>query len=373
MDPISVRMEPQADNHNDVITERIKKFGLARMSNFINENSTYCPKDIPSSSEYLSAINIYGITLFSLGALAVLVILFMFLDTLKYIMKHSSPRVKTYSAFVIGVYPIVALSTYVAILVPRAHLLAEAITQGTFMAAMYQLFCLFVAYCGGEAELIRKVKPDSLNPRVGPCCCLPCCCCLPSLSINKNRVRYLRLLVLQLPVVQGLVYATLLVLWAERESLYQVNYMYFQPLIIMSILFGVWGMTMTINLLKDVLDKHSMQGKFLVLQLVLLFAKLQALLTRIAVWVGLMPCKPPITPMVYGNLVHNTLMLAEMVLLSFIARKLYKKVLPDLDETPTAPKYVITTIGALISEHNNNTCSTNNNDTIKTAENKQGT
>lgn len=77
--------------------------------------------------------------------------------------------------------------------------------------------------------------------------------------------------------------------------------MYFQPLIIMSILFGVWGMTMTINLLKDVLDKHSMQGKFLVLQLVLLFAKLQALLTRIAVWVGLMPCKPPITPMVYGN------------------------------------------------------------------------
>lgn len=77
--------------------------------------------------------------------------------------------------------------------------------------------------------------------------------------------------------------------------------------------------------------------------------------------------------MIVFLVVHNTLMLAEMVLLSFIARKLYKKVLPDLDETPTAPKYVITTIGALISEHNNNTCSTNNNDTIKTAENKQGT
>lgn len=69
----------------------------------------------------------------------------------------------------------------------------------------------------------------------------------------------------------------------------------------MSILFGVWGMTMTINLLRDILNEHSMQAKFLVLQLVLLFAKLQALLTKIPVWIGLMPCKPPITPMVYGN------------------------------------------------------------------------
>lgn len=69
--------------------------------------------------------------------------------------------------------------------VPRAHLLAEAVTQGIFMAGMYQLFCLFVAYCDGEAELIRKVKPDALDMKVGPCCCWPCCCCLPLLDINK--------------------------------------------------------------------------------------------------------------------------------------------------------------------------------------------
>lgn len=83
------------------------------------------------------------------------------------------------------IFQVVALATYIAILVPRAHLLAEAITQGIFMAAMYQLFCLFVAYCGGEAELIRKVKPDTLNLRVGPCCCWPCCCCLPKLNLTK--------------------------------------------------------------------------------------------------------------------------------------------------------------------------------------------
>lgn len=93
----------------------------------------------------------------------------------------------------------------------------------------------------------------------------------------------------------------LLVMWAERESLYQVNYMYLQPLIIMSILFGVWGMAMTINLLKIVLKDYLMLAKFIVLQLVLLFAKLQGLGTRIILWTDVLPCRPPITPIVYGN------------------------------------------------------------------------
>lgn len=80
---------------------------------------------------------------------------------------------------------VIALITYCAMIVPRAQLLAEAVTQGVFMVAMYQLFCLFVAYCGGEAELIRRVKPDTLEPKVPPCCCWPCCCFIPTFSVNK--------------------------------------------------------------------------------------------------------------------------------------------------------------------------------------------
>ncbi|XP_022921019.1 organic solute transporter alpha-like protein [Onthophagus taurus] len=335
----------------EVITEKIRKFGLNKM---ILMNKT-CNSEVPSSFEYLSAINVYGITLLFIGGLAVLLILYTFIDTLKYIIEHSSSRVKTHSTFVIGVYPVVALSTFCAILVPRAHLLAEAMTQGTFMVGMYQLFCLFVAYCGGEAEMINRTKPDELNLKVGPCCC--CCLFLPSISINKNRITYLRLLVLQLPMVQGLVYATLLVLWAERESLYQVNYMYFQPIIVLSILIGIWSMTITINLLKNRLVDYNMQGKFFVLQMVLMFAKLQALITKIPVWTGLLPCNPPITPTMYGNLIHNTLMLAEMVLLGFIARKLYKKKLPDLE--PIQNGFVIKTIGAMVLQESNNNNNSN--------------
>lgn len=77
--------------------------------------------------------------------------------------------------------------------------------------------------------------------------------------------------------------------------------MYLQPVVIISILFGVWSMAITMNLLKVILKDYLMVAKFVVLQVVLIFAKLQGLAARIIVWTDLLPCKPPITPIVYSN------------------------------------------------------------------------
>ncbi|XP_077299958.1 organic solute transporter alpha-like protein [Arctopsyche grandis] len=289
-----------------------------------------CSNDVfPDMHSYFSAINLYGVILFACGGIAVVIMLLLYLDTLRYVVKNASSGVKAHTAFVVSVYPVVGIATYCAVVVPRAQLLAEAVAQGMFMFAMYQLFCLMVAYCGGEAELIRHVKPNSLNPRVAPCCCWPCCCILPLLAVNKRNVLLLRMLVLQLPVVQGLVYMILLVMWAEEESLYQVNYMYAQPFVVVSIILGVWGMAMSIKMLREVLGSHSLQSKFLTLQLVLLFSKLQGLAARISVWAGALPCNPPITPSVYGNIIYNIAMLIEMILLGCWARYLYKQPLPE--------------------------------------------
>lgn len=285
---------------------------------------------VPSMQEYFTAINIPGITIFTLGGFIVIVVLILYVDTIKHVLKNAPPRTKTHTAFVLSVYPVVSIVTYCAIVVPRAQLVVEAITQGTFMACLYQLFCLMIAYCGGEAEVVRAVKDKPVNLQVGPCCCYPCCFILPKLTISKRRIQYLRLLVLQLPVVQGLVYLMLLVMWAEEENLYQVNYLYFQPIVITSIFCGLWGMITTMKMLSEHLKDFYIQGKFFVLQLVLMFAKLQSLLARIAVWAGWLPCKPPINPTVYANLIYNCTMLWEVLLLCSIARVLYRKYVPDL-------------------------------------------
>lgn len=93
--------------------------------------------------------------------------------------------VKKFVFNLLSSFQIVSAACFCSTVVPRSQLLSEAVTQFMFMAGMYQLFCLLVAYCGGEAELIRQVKPHSLNTRVGPCCCWPCCCCLPIMAVDK--------------------------------------------------------------------------------------------------------------------------------------------------------------------------------------------
>lgn len=90
-------------------------------------------------------------------------------------------------------------------------------------------------------------------------------------------------------------------MYTDLQSLYQVNYMYMQPLIVVSIICGMWGISMTMRVLGEILKDHNIQGKFVVLQLVLVLAKLQGLAFRAMVWAGWLPCKPPISPTVYAN------------------------------------------------------------------------
>ncbi|XP_060531683.1 organic solute transporter subunit alpha isoform X2 [Cylas formicarius] len=274
----------------------------------------------------------YGILILLISAALLAASVFLFLDITYYVIRRSASRVKAYTTFVLAVYPVTSLVSFFAILLPRANLLAEAITQGAFMAGMYKLFCLFMAYSGGCHQLAQMEGPKRLMLNVGPCCCWPCCH-LPTFKMDKRTFMFLRLLVFQLPVVQSLIYLVYLIMWAEQESLYLVNYMYLQPIVILSILVGVWGMAMAINILKNTLNEEfKLFGKFIVLQLVLVFSKLQGFITRCLVWQDVLPCDPPIIPQVYANLIHNTLMMAEMVILAFLARKLYKRELPCVNE-----------------------------------------
>lgn len=50
---------------------------------------------------------------------------------------------------------VAASAAFIVIVVPRARLLAEAVSQQAVMVAMYQLFNLLVADCGGVEQLVR--------------------------------------------------------------------------------------------------------------------------------------------------------------------------------------------------------------------------
>lgn len=53
-----------------------------------------------------TAINLTGVTIFTVGAVFVAIILYLYVDTLRYIIKNAPPMVKTHSAFILSVYPV---------------------------------------------------------------------------------------------------------------------------------------------------------------------------------------------------------------------------------------------------------------------------
>lgn len=78
----------------------------------------------------------------------------------------------------------------------RAQLLSTAVIQVFLATALYQLYRLLI-YVGRK----KITKTPSLMLRVGPCCCWPCLP-FPSLEMTDANLSWLRILALQLPIVQ---------------------------------------------------------------------------------------------------------------------------------------------------------------------------
>ncbi|XP_059476311.1 organic solute transporter alpha-like protein [Neocloeon triangulifer] len=314
------------------------------------------PDMIPSVPEYLSAIDFGGVLILCLGLVATVCIFVLFGDCVAHILRHGLPRAKSSTILVISVYPMVAVAVMIASICPRAQLVAEATTQLAFTTSWYNFFCLLLDYSGGKTAILSSQKPQSLTltPRVPPLCCF--WCCMPQkVTINSRTLAFMRCLVLQLPVVQGLIYLVLLVMAAESLSVASAQHaLYAAPVMFVSIFTALWGMGMFARFLgPGLLEGFFVKHKMLSLQFVLIFSKLQGLGIRIAGWAGLFPCHPALPPTVFANLVYNTLMMTELVVLMVIAWRLYKRPLPlKLAALPyeSQPASKMPSISSVVSE-----------------------
>ena len=78
----------------------------------------------------------------------------------------------------------------------RSQLLSEGLTQVSLTISLYRLYVLLV-----ELGRRKATKPPALALKVGPCCCWPCLP-LPSPEMTDANLSWLRLTVLQFPIVQ---------------------------------------------------------------------------------------------------------------------------------------------------------------------------
>lgn len=78
----------------------------------------------------------------------------------------------------------------------RAQLLSEAVTQVFLTVSLYRLYLLLI-----DIGRRKITKAPSLMLKVGPCCCWPCLP-FPDLDMIDSRLTWIRLIILQLPIIQ---------------------------------------------------------------------------------------------------------------------------------------------------------------------------
>ncbi|KAL4715611.1 hypothetical protein ACJJTC_006190 [Scirpophaga incertulas] len=273
----------------------------------------------PDFGSYLAALQSYAVALWLSGFAILLTVCCLYGLTLRSVWRHSRSSLAS-AAVVLAVYPVVAASSYVATIVPRAMLLCEAIAQQVVMVAMYHFYCMMLTDCGGAEKLVSRTGENFLETRVLPCCCWPCCV-IPRPQLEKRNLLRIRYLVLQLPVIQALIYITLLIIWAEDMLLYVRSVAYVQPLVVASILAGVWGAVMCARAAEAAGARP--RRRLLALQVALLVVKLQCGAVKMLPQLFALPCVMALHPSVFVNLLQNTVTMVEMLLLALLAWRLY--------------------------------------------------
>ncbi|XP_015605633.1 organic solute transporter alpha-like protein [Cephus cinctus] len=329
--------------------EDINNFYLKReMDNYRYNTCDYAA--IPSAAKYMESLGVSGVGMLSIGSLFSAITLYIAIDACYNVLfQKETTSYKTNSYFILFVYPVASLSSLLAIAIPRAQLLSEAVTQIFLTISLYRLFLLLI-----DVGRRNVTKPPPLMLKVGPCCCWPCLP-FPTLELSTSNLSWLRALVLQLPFVQGIAYCVLLFLAAEQPTLAERYVIYLQPFCVVSILLGIYGLTVTTKSLQEIAPESNLHYRTMVSQIVLLFTKLQAALIKNLPSFGVFPCKPPLTPPIYAGVTYNALMLIEMLLLCYAASLIYKDSEKQEDCQESADKPKVKTTPADV---------TNNNETV---------
>ncbi|XP_057329134.1 organic solute transporter subunit alpha-like [Microplitis mediator] len=272
---------------------------------------------VPPTSEYLDRLGTFGTLFISIGSILTIATVSLTSHASYQIFLQAESKIYKRNCFMIlWLYPIASFCSLVALSMPRTQLLSEAITQMALTISMYRVYLLITEV--GR----RKVRETPMVLKVGPCCCWPCLP-FPILQFNDANLSWLRIIVLQFPIVQGMIYIIFLIMYMEDPIIYNTYNIFFQPLCVASILLALYGLNIAVMSLKQVNPEAKLQLKALVTQLVLFFSKLQASIIKFLPATGLFPCNPPITPQMYANFTYNALMLIEMLLLGYVATYMY--------------------------------------------------
>ncbi|XP_008286767.1 organic solute transporter subunit alpha [Stegastes partitus] len=301
-------------------------------------NCSWIGIEIPLSSQFFSAIK-EELWLFLIPAGLALILLAVFLEEVGFFLRHiSSSRRKHLYLWILGMYPVWALTSLIALYVPRASSLCNFIASLYHSITLLKFMGLITDFFGGKARMLVALSGQQVSPDPFPCCC---CCCLPMVAINSSSRAWMMAAVLQLSVVRSILFFVTLVLWTDEQYDYgdvdSVNpNLYVNAIIGVSTFVSFYGHLLFYKATKSALPGHGLRPKFICIIVVLVLCGLQNGILETMGALEVIPCTPPFSVLTRSQLIYHYSVIVEMFCIGLYARHTFRKVEPSEVEGPVS-------------------------------------
>lgn len=195
------------DNPPDLIED----LNLSLATNYTMSN---CKTHMPHVQDFLTSMSEVIMAILLVAACVTFFTVFNFWRQFTNLKKHTPKKFLSHTVILCGLYQVISLSSLLSMFIPKAFVLCDMLSHFTFLFGAYQLITLFVEYVGGESNFIKNCSDENAFVlRTPPCCC--CCVCLHPMFVTKNKFRFIRLLIMQFILIQGIVFVALNVIYIE--------------------------------------------------------------------------------------------------------------------------------------------------------------
>ncbi|XP_028266239.1 organic solute transporter subunit alpha [Parambassis ranga] len=291
-------------------------------------NCSWIGAEIPLSSEIFSAIK-NELWLFLIPAGLAVILLAVFLEEVGFFLRHfTSSRRKRLYLWILGMYPVFALTSLIALYVPRSSSLCNFIASLYHSITLLKFMQLITDFFGGKACMLAALSGQQVSPDPFPCCC---CCCLPMVSINSSSHSWMMAAVLQLSVVRSILFFVTLVLWTDEQYDYgdvdSVNpNLYVNGIIGVSTFVSFYGHLLFYKATKSALHGYGLRAKFICIIMVLVLCGLQSGILETMGALEVIPCTPPFSVLTRSQMIYHYSVIVEMFCIGLYARHTFRKV-----------------------------------------------
>ncbi|XP_067447248.1 organic solute transporter subunit alpha [Thunnus thynnus] len=302
-------------------------------------NCSWIRPEIPLSSEIFSAIK-DELWLFLIPAGLAVILLGVFLEEVGFFLRHvMSSRRKRLYLWILGMYPVFALTSLIALYVPRSSSLCNFIASLYHSITLLKFMGLITDFFGGKNRMLAALSGQQVSPDPFPCCC---CCCLPMVAVNSSSRSWMMVAVLQLSVVRSILFFVTLVLWTDEQYDYgdvdsvDPN-LYVNGIICVSTFVSFYGHLLFYKATKSALHGYGLRAKFICIILVLVLCGLQSGILETMGALEVVPCTPPFSVLARSQLIYHYCVIVEMFCIGLYARHTFRKVEPSMVEDVEGP------------------------------------